>query len=182
MRNGNKTIVSYKEYVAGWFETSIRDFLEHFPRPSKSMDFALITSLDSNLAPSSLLGKSPELQLVARSAKTLKSGILLPTAVLLQVDAKDQIFFGFDEVWFFPHDKIKAKPESAWLVGPNRIDQKKLDRLGPWMTDNDCSLALGDGDGLNVLMKARGLAKHFIAFSMSQPKPTTGGEVLECKK
>ena len=51
MRNSNKGMVYYKDYVAGWLDSSIRDFLGHFPRTSKSMDFALITSLDSNLAP-----------------------------------------------------------------------------------------------------------------------------------
>lgn len=176
MRNGANSMVSYKDYVAGWFDTSISDFLEHFPHASRSMDFVLITSLDSNLTPSSLLGKSPQLASVAHRAKAVKSGILLPTAVLLEANASDQLFFGFDEVWFFPTDKIKPKPESAWLVGPNRIDQTKLDRLGAWIADNGCSLALGDGDGLNVIAKARGLVKYLLAYSMCQPLPAGGDE------
>ncbi len=179
MKNGNNGMISYKDYVAGWFDSSIRNFLEHFPRHSRSMDFALITSLDSNLAPSSLLDKSPELKPIAHDAKRLDAGILLPTALMLEADASKQIFFGFDEVWFFPTDKIEPKPESSWLVGPRRIDQRKLDKLGSWMTDNGCSLALGDGDGLNVIVKARGLIKYLIAYSMSQPQPIIGGEVVE---
>jgi hypothetical protein len=176
MRNGNNSPIHYKDYVAGWLDSSIHDFLGHFPTTSKSMEFALITSLDSNPAPSSLLGKSPALRAVARDAKPLKEGILLPTALMLEAHARNQIFFGFDEVWFFPDDKIKPKPESAWLVGPNRIDQRQLDKLGSWMSDNGCSLGLGDGCGLNLIMKARGLVKYLIAYSMSQPQPTAGGE------
>ena len=69
---------------------------------------------------------------------------------------RDRLFFGFDEIWFFPSDRVAPKPESVWIVGPKRIDQTKLDRLGPWMSDTGCSLALGDGAGLNVIVKARG--------------------------
>src|SRR5947209_13922722 len=98
MRNGNNSMVSYKDYVAGWLDSSVRDFLEHFPHTSRRMDYALITSLDSNLAPSSLLGKSPELKSIAHNAKPLKTGILLPTALMLEANASHQIFFGFDEV------------------------------------------------------------------------------------
>jgi hypothetical protein len=177
MRDGNDKLVHYKDYVAGWLDSSIHDFLAHFPRASKRMDFALITSLDSNLTPSALLGKSPELKSISHVAKPLKAGILVPTAQMLEADASNQIFFGFDEVWFFSDFKIEAKPDLAWLVGPNRIDQTKLNKLGSWMTNNGCSLALGDGDGLNFIAKARGLVKYLIAYSMSQPQPTTGGEV-----
>jgi hypothetical protein len=177
MRSGEKSVVSYEDYVAGWLDSSIHDFLGNLPEPSESMDFALITSLDSNVAASSLLGKSPHLESVVHDAKPLGTGILLPTALMLQADAGNRIFFGFDEVWFFPNDKIEPKPELAWLVGPNRIDQAKLDRLGPWLVDNGCSLALGDGVGLNFVVKARGLVRYLIGSSMSQPQFATAGEV-----
>ena len=174
--SSNGSIVHYNGYVAGWFDSSVRDFLEHFPRNSESTKFALITSLDSNLAPSELLREGTILGSVANGARVLKKGIILPTAQLLEADARDPIFFGFDEVWFFPDDDIKPKPNSAWLVGPRRIDQGKLERLGPWMEENACSMAIGDGDGLNIVVKAKGLTRHLIAYSMYQPQPTTGGE------
>ena len=179
MRNGRNGTIQYKDYVAGWLDSSIRDFINHFPRTYSSMSFALITSLDSNLSPSSLLDKMPGLRTISRSAKSLNTGIILPTALMLEANAAHQLFFGFDEVWFFPDNKVDPKPESPWLVGPNRIDQAKMDKLGSWMTKNGCSLALGDGDGLNFIVKARGLVKHLIANSMSQSPPTTGGEEEE---
>jgi hypothetical protein len=79
-------------------------------------------------------------------------------------------------VWFFPHDKISPKPKIAWLVGPNRIDQTNLNKIGSWITENECSLAMGDGDGLNFIVKAHGLVKYMLAYSMSQPQPVAGGE------
>jgi hypothetical protein len=176
MRNSKNGLVSSKDYVAGWLNSTIHDFLEHFPRSSKGIDYALITSLDSNVSPCSLLGKSPELKSCIPHAKSLATGILLPTELMLNANASNQIFFGFDEIWFFPDDRIDPKPGSIWLVGPNRIDQRKIEELGPWMQATRCALALGDGDGLNFIVKARGLVKHLLAYTIFQPQPVTGGE------
>jgi len=90
---------------------------------------------------------------------------------LISANLKTQLFFGFDEVWFFPGDKISPKPASAWLVGPARIAQEKLNRLNAWMSSNSCSLALGDGEGLNFIIKARGLVKHLLEHSIEQRQP-----------
>ena len=169
--NEKEKILHYRDYVAGWFDTSIHDFLEALPRNSRASAFALITCLDSDLNPKSLLKKSQQLKAVMRDAKPLKNSLLLPTKLLHESGFRDQVFFGFDEVWFFPSDKIDPKPESAWIVGPKRIDQTKLDGLGPWMTSNECSFGLGDGDGLNLIVKAHGLVRYMIAQSMSQPEP-----------
>ena len=55
------------------------------------------------------------------------------------------------------------------------IDQAKIDQLGDWMLMNGCSLALGDGDGLNFIMKAQGLVKYLLAHSLTQPATTNEG-------
>lgn len=51
------------------------------------------------------------------------SGLLVPAELLLEANSTQQIFFGFDEVWFFPSDPSEPKPDSAWLVGPARVGQ-----------------------------------------------------------
>jgi hypothetical protein len=170
----NNGMIKYKDYVAGWIDSSISEFLEFFPKTSARMDFALITSLDSDLSPRDLLSKSPELKPLQKNAKPIGSGVLVPTSLIL--GAAKEIFYGFDEVWFFPKDRITPRPQIAWLVGPNRISQPKLDELGEWIVDNDCTLGLGDGDGLNFLVKAHGLVKYLLAYSIHQPEPKTGGE------
>jgi hypothetical protein len=163
-------MVSNKQYVAGWFESSIHDFLQLVPTNSNSTKFALITCLDSNLAPKSLLKKSPELRSLGTKAHPLGKALLLPTRQLIEADSKNQLFFGFDEVWFFSSDQIGPKPNAAWLVGPARIDQHKLDKIAGWMSDNSCSLALGDGEGLNFIVKAHGLVKKLLGHSIDQPR------------
>jgi hypothetical protein len=67
---------------------------------------------------------------------------------------------------------IEPRPESASIVGPHRIEQETIEKLGHWMGANGCSLALGDGAGLNILVKAHGLMKYVIAHSLSQPEPS----------
>jgi hypothetical protein len=164
-------MVSHKDYVAGWLDSSIHDVLQAFPHNSESMEYALITCLDSCLEPSSLLDQSPELLPVKAVARSLGKGLLLPTKLLQQANSQNQIFFGFDEVWFFSSDKIDPKPDSAWLVGPARIGQEAIEELGEWMANNSCSLALGDGVGLNFIIKARGPTKLLLSQSIVQPEP-----------
>jgi len=165
-------MVHYNEYVAGWLDSSIGDFLAELPRSSGSAAYALITCLDSSFDPASLLKKNSSLRAAMNGVNMLKKGVIVPLKLLQRASLRDQLLVGFDEIWFFPTDRIEPKPESASIVGPNRIDQRTLDKLGSWMGANGCSLALGDGGGLNIIVKAHGLVKYVIAHSLSQPEPT----------
>lgn len=165
-------IVAYKDYVAGWLDSSIHDFLEVLSPVASSTKYALITCLDSNRNPASLLHKSPELKSIAKKLQVLGNGLLLPTDLLLATDSRHQIFFGFDEVWFFPTKSITPKPESASLVGPARLNRAIFNKLGKWMTDNSCSMALGGGEGLNFVVRAHGLVRFFLGYSIEQPEPS----------
>jgi len=171
-------MISYRNYVAGWLDSSIHDFFGAFPRKFSSLEFALITCVDSNPDPASLLETSPALKSLATEARPLGRGLLVPTRRLLEIEAGDQIFFGFDEVWFFPGSVVEPKPESVCLVGPARPDQRALDRIGGWMSANDCSLGFGDGEGLNFIVKARGLVRHLLGHSVSQPEPGSRDELV----
>ena len=165
-------MIYYEDYIAGWLDSSIHEFLQALPPSFESMEFALITCVDSNSDVASLLDKSPELKSLKADSTLLGRGLLLPTRRLLEVESGHPIFFGFDEVWFFPRERIEPKPESIFLVGPARIDQNKMNELGAWMVANACSLAFGDGEGLNFIVKASRLVKHLLGHSNSQPVPT----------
>jgi hypothetical protein len=161
-------IVSYKNYVAGWLDSSIHDFLQVLPSRAVSTKYALITCLDSNPNPASLRNKSPELKSIANKVKVVGTGLLLPTKLLLEADSSTRIFFGFDEVWFFPSKSIQPKPSSVSLVGPARLDRARLEKLGKWMANNACSLALGGGEGLNFVVRAHGLVRFLLGYSIEQ--------------
>jgi hypothetical protein len=163
-------ILSYKGYVAGWLDRSIHDFLEVLPPSSVSAKFALITCLDSNPNPASLRLKSPELKSLASKMRDVGTGLLLPTRLLLETNSRNRVLFGFDEVWFFPTKVIHPKPPSVSLVGPARLDQARFNKLGKWMADNSCSLALGGGEGLNFVVRAHGLVRFLLGYSLEQPE------------
>jgi hypothetical protein len=162
--------VSYKGYVAGWLDSSIHEFLDVLSRTDKSTKYALITSLDSNPRPASMLRKSPELKFIAKRVQVLGDGLLVPTQVLLGTEPRNQIFFGFDEVWFFPSKSIAPKPESASIVGPARLDRARFNKFGKWMAENGGSMALGDGGGLNFVVRAHGLVGFLLGYSLEQPE------------
>ena len=163
-------IVSYQDYVAGWLDSSVHDFLQVGTLGAGEAAYALITRLDSNPNPASLRNKSPELKAIAKKVEILGTGLLLPTELLLETESRHQIFFGFDEVWFFPNKSIQPKPDSISIVGPARLNKARLKVLGKWMASNSCSLALGGGEGLNFVVKAHGLVKPLLGHSIEQPE------------
>jgi hypothetical protein len=163
-------IVSYKGYVAGWLDSSIHDFLNVLPPSAASTKYALITCLDSNPKPALLRDKSPELTSIKTKLEILGTALLLPTKLLLETDSSTRIFFGFDEVWFFGNKTVQPKAPSGFLVGPARVSHARLEKVGKWMEDNDCSLALGGGEGLNFVMRAHGLVRILLGYSIEQPE------------
>jgi hypothetical protein len=165
-------IVSYKDYVAGWLDSSVHDFLGVLSPRAASTKYALITCLDSNPDPASLRAKSPESKPITNKLETVGTGLLLPTKLLLEADSRQRIFLGFDEVWFFSGKGVRPKPHSASLVGPARLNRARLAKIGKWMADNSCSLASGGGEGLNFVVRARGLVRFGLSYSIEQPEPT----------
>jgi hypothetical protein len=164
-------IVSYKNYVAGWFDSSVHDFLAVISPAEPTIKYALITCLDSQPEPASLLDKSPELKPVANKFEIVGTSLLLPIRRLIAIDSKTPIFFGFDEVWFFPTRDIQPKPPSLSIVGPARLTRVRLMKLAKWMAENSCSLALGGGEGLNFVVEAHGLTRFLLGYSIEQPEP-----------
>ena len=164
-------IVSNKDYVAGWLDSSIHEFLEILSPSAAETKYALITCLDSDLYPAALRGKSPELKSMAGKLDVLGDGLLLPTKLLLQTNSRRRIFFGFDEVCFFPEKPTRGKTAALSLVGPARLNQKRFNPLGKWMAETSCSLVLGGGEGLNFVVRAQGLARFLLGSTIERPDP-----------
>jgi hypothetical protein len=168
----NMKLVSNRNYVAGWLNRSIHDFLQALSPNASGAKYALITRLDSHLNPASLRDNSPELKPIAKRLQVLGSGLLVPTELLLETERRRRIFFGFDEVWFFPTKSITPKPPAGSLVGPARLDQTRFNKIGRWMSANACSMALGGGEGLNFVVHAQGWARILLEYLIEQADPS----------
>lgn len=168
-------IVSYKDYVAGWLDASLQDFLQVLSPSASSTKYALITCLDSHPNPASLRKKSPELTSIATKLEVRGTALFLPTKGLLETATSRRIFFGFDEVWFFPDDLVRPKPPTRAVMGPARLNQSRIEKVGEWMADNACSLALGGGAGLNFVVRAHGLVRFLLGTSIEQNEAAVSG-------
>jgi hypothetical protein len=153
------------DYFAGWIDTTIHDFLLKVQEPSSSMAYALITCLDSSVDLPALVRTSSPLRELEGRSEIVGQGLLLKTRHLLNAVRQNRIFYGYDEIWFFPHSKISPKPAGVFLVGPHRLPNELPETLVNWMKETRCALGLGDGTGMNFCARIRGLARHLLQAS-----------------
>ncbi len=150
------------QYLFGWINSSVHSFLVEMSRPSRTMNYVLITRLDSDPDLAAMLSTSPQLRAIKSVCQVVGQGILLRTNDLLRAEKSQRIFHGFDEAWFFPKNKVSPKPTSWTISGPDRISGVGLSTCTQWMRDNECSLGLGDGVGLNLCVRVRGLPRDVV--------------------
>jgi len=150
-------------YCAGWLDSSVHDFLADVETPPNSMKYALITCLDSCNDVASMLGKSESLCPLLPHVQAIGNGVLVSTKRLLAADRRQRIFFGFDEIWFFPRPAVETKPTQLWLTGPSELSGSLPAELVRWMDRSRCSLGLGDGTGLNFVAKLSGVARCLVS-------------------
>ncbi len=152
------------EYTAGWIDTSVHDFLSQIADPTASMTYALVTCLDSSFDLAAIVQKDPDLRTLKSQGqlKIVGQGVLLTTRRLLALERRKRLFFGFDEVWFFPRAKVSPKPKNAVITGPGKITPQLMKSLANWMQANGCSLGLGDGAGMNFCARLRGIAQYLV--------------------
>jgi len=152
----------HNEYLAGWVDITIHEFLGEIGRPSPVMAYTLVTHLDSNPDVFSVTERFPELGKLRALDRPIGSAALLDTRELLAAIRQKRIFFGFDEVWFFPGKDITPIPDDFSIVRPGPIDIRRSSNHLAWLTSNRCYLGLGDGEGMNYCLKVRGVAKSIV--------------------
>ena len=149
-------------YLAGWIDTSIHDFLVEIKVPAAGMSYALITTLDSCTEVASLVTTSRHLRRLKHKCQVRGRGVLVPARELIAAERRSRLFFGFDELWFFPSATSRPKPAGVAITGPTRITHTQLAKLRPWLRLTGCTLGLGDGTGMNFCVQAHGIAGHII--------------------
>jgi hypothetical protein len=160
-------MAGHSDYMTGWINSSVHDFLEEIDQPTSSMRYALITYIDSSPNTASIFKNMIALK---GKSKAVGQSALVSTRHLLAAQRQHRIFFGFDEVWFFPNSDIKSKPQGFVITGPYSIDSQQIDRYSDWLASNKCSLGLGDGTGLNYCLRIRGVARYVVqAINESLP-------------
>jgi hypothetical protein len=150
------------DYVAGWIDTTIHDFLLDIEEPTSSMAYSLITCLDSNSDVVTFWDRT-KLNKLKGKCNEVGKGLLVSTRQLLSVERQHRLFFGFDEVWFFPHPDVSAKPENWVITGPEPVDPQEMQQFSEWMRSNGCSLGLGDSVGMNYCLRVRGVARYVVS-------------------
>ncbi len=164
------------EYLTGWINTTIHDFLEEIAEPISSMEYALVTYLDSSPEVASIFDKSEQWTGLRGKYRAVGAGALLKTRQLLAAQRRRRIFFGFDEVWFFPGSAISSKPESFVITAPCSLEAEQIGRHSEWLVSNKCSLGIGDGEGMNYCLRIRGPARYVIqAINEGHPHALDGG-------
>ena len=149
------------EYVSAWIDTTIHDFLMGVDQPTSNMRYALITCLDSSTNVRAIADREGYLKNL--KGKIVGNGLLVKAEQLIKLERKHRLFFGFDEIWFFPSPNIDEKPGGWIITGPDPINSNELDKYGGWMRSNHCVLGLGDGVGMNFCLPGRGAAKLLFA-------------------
>ena len=150
-------------YTIGWVDSTTHEFLLglELPLPA-AMSYVLITCLDSCFDMPVVVERSREIRSAGLVGKIVGNGFLVKTRELLFRERKHPIFFGFDEVFFFPSVPRKSKPDALTLVGPEKLSQPLPAKWVDWLRRTGCSLALGDGTGLNFIAKLEGIAKYLV--------------------
>jgi hypothetical protein len=84
---------------------------------------------------------------------------------LLAAERRKGLFFGFDEVWFFPRASARPKPSDLVITGPQRISTDLAAKAITWMRRTGCTLGLGDGAGMNFCARLEGVAGYLLRAS-----------------
>jgi hypothetical protein len=137
------------DLIVGWVDTSIRDLLRADTSELTRFTYWLVTSIDST---TDLTRHATAQAIVAQHASCafLGQGVLIPGKAVASIAAHFDLFNGFDEAWLFAIKPDTSKPAGLSTVAPLNLGSDAVPPLlASWMKQSTCSLALGDGVGLN---------------------------------
>jgi len=132
-------------------ECSVRAWLEEHQVTVARLPFILISTIDSNRP----VADMPWAVAKGRS----DPGWALSTSPLVisgssTVELLDQnLFTGFDELWVPAQMPVTDPPDDANLVAPRALDVEVPPAVLAWLTLSGCRLGVGDGEGMNYVVR-----------------------------
>lgn len=150
---------SVDNLIVGWLDSSIGFLLRNDADVLERFSWVLVTSIDSSKEMTDMITAK---RMVERcdGCSFLDTALILPGANLARIAREYNLFNGFDEVWCFEEVPPSTKPADLWIVAPLNLNQEDAPRaLGQWMRASGCTLALGDGIGLNYVTQDESIAR-----------------------
>jgi hypothetical protein len=142
--------------TSGWLHgCSLPSFVREHAAVLAEIPFAVVTMADSSAEVSQMPWASPWTNSAQRSTS---SALVVSAASLVAIAVEEEVFYGFDEVWFSvsPHP---LWPQPGMLVAPRQLVESPLDPAEASAATH-MLLGLGDGYGLNFVALDQTLARR----------------------
>ena len=148
--------------------TSVTQFVLHKPDLVSQFQYATISCVDSNR--SQWLHSTFPAYARDRNGEEVKyqlvqDGILISGKSLCKIVLNEDLFSGFDEVWFSEEKPIMPKPTDVTLTAEIPITDARNSEvrlmIAEWITKSKYVLGLGDGNGLNYVTVDESIA-HLV--------------------
>ena len=81
------------------------------------------------------------------------SPLVLSGSSTVDLLGDQRLLTGFDELWVPAQMPVSAPPDDASLVAPRDLDQESPPAVLAWLTLSGCRLGVGDGDGMNYVVR-----------------------------
>lgn len=125
-----------------------------------ALPLVTITVVDSTLEVAEMPWAKAELRRDPSWAVSL-TPLVIPGDELVRLQQSvPRLFNGFDEIWVPGESPAEVRPLSVNIVGPRELDVEVPKGLVSWMASTGHRLGLGDGTGLNFVVRDEALGRQ----------------------
>ena len=121
------------------------DYVRAHSEVIRTTPWAMIVCLDSSYDMTAFPSDEPIFQFRRQEVLMVEGAVAFSGVHLLELLDRFEVFFGFDEVWFFSERPVHAVPGELSLQGPFVPELFDLQAAGSWMRENQALAGVGDG-------------------------------------